>query len=362
MRFDFLTPRIKRLNADGTTQTVNEGTALGRLLQRPVLLLARELCSFSLFQTSALPRSKRRMAAALQAQAAAPFVRSGWTLSRSGDDYAIWWWDADRVEALMPPGLVAQRPQLCPETLAQPIVHKGEEAWRIVRLSPGYEAQLWRNKALMASAWRRDRFDSAAWSTFTRLQRSLAPAPEQPPAPVDLPAVFDPRQVMAPAELSREKMALMAGAGAVVMSLGLAAFLLGQASRIDRETAQIEVATDQIRAATPRLATLQNLDGDQKTLLAFQALENRTNPLSAAGAAIGILAYHEISPTALETEAEKLRFVISYAYLDNISDVVSDLQNSGYFYDIQPRSDRNAQTLTFEMKVRESAPPLSAEN
>ena len=56
MQLDFLTPRVERLSADGAIDVVHPGGALGRVLRRPVLLLARDLCAFGLFQTAALPR------------------------------------------------------------------------------------------------------------------------------------------------------------------------------------------------------------------------------------------------------------------------------------------------------------------
>ncbi len=59
MQLDFLTPRVERLNADGEINVIHPGGALGRILRRPVLLLARDLCAFALFQAAALPRSVR---------------------------------------------------------------------------------------------------------------------------------------------------------------------------------------------------------------------------------------------------------------------------------------------------------------
>src|SRR5690606_37656970 len=146
------------LSADGALSVVHAGGAIGRVLRRPVLLLARDLCAFGLFSTAALPRRRRRQAAMLHARLAAPYLRAGSALSKAGDDYGVWWWDAARVEALLAAqeGLTGA-PVLTPETLAQP---RGE-GWRIVRLMQGYEAQLWRDKALVASAWRRDRYDPA---------------------------------------------------------------------------------------------------------------------------------------------------------------------------------------------------------
>lgn len=359
MQLNFLTPRVERLSHDGVIDVVHPGGTVGRMLRRPVVLLARDLCAFGLFQTAALPRGRRRQAATLHARVAAPYVRSGSSLSKAGDDFGVWWWDADRVDALLAPRAMTARPLISPETLAQP---RGE-GWRIVRLKLGYEAQLWRGKALVASAWRRERYDPAAWSAFVRLQRAAEVAPENPPAPADLPIAFDNREAfaLAPAELTREQLALLGGGGVAFASLCFGAFLFGQGYQLSKDTAQVELKTAEIRAATPRAAAVRNLDANQKKLIAYRQIEEQTSPLSAAGAAIGILAFHDLTPTSVNAETEILSFTLPYAAIDKIAPLVDDLESSGYFHDVQPRTDGTAQTLTLEMKVREAAPPLTPE-
>ncbi|MFE9082496.1 hypothetical protein ACQKKG_10160 [Brevundimonas sp. NPDC003935] len=359
MQLNFLTPRVERLSADGAIDVVHPGGAVGRMLRRPVVLLARDLCAFGLFQTAALPRGRRRQAAALHARVAAPYVRSGSSLSKAGEDFGVWWWDADRVDALLAPRAMTARPLISPETLAQP---RGE-GWRIVRLKLGYEAQLWRGKTLVASAWRRERYDPASWSAFVRLQRAAEVAPEDPPAPADLPIAFDNREAfaLAPVELTREQLALLGGGGVAFASLCFGAFLFGQGYQLSKDTAQVELKTAEIRAATPRAAAVRNLDASQKKLIAYRQIEEQTSPLSAAGAAIGILAFHDLTPTSVNAETEILSFTLPYAAIDKIAPLVDDLESSGYFHDVQPRTDGTAQTLTLEMKVREAAPPLTPE-
>ena len=360
MQLDFLTPRVERLGADGAIDVVHPGGALGRVLRRPVLLLARDLCAFALFQTAALPRGRRRQAAVLHARVAAPYVTSGSALTKTGDDFGVWWWDADRVEALLATSVATpSRPLVSPETLAQP---RGE-GWRIVRLKAGYEAQLWRGKALVASAWRRERYDAAAWSAFVRLQRAAETAPENPPAPADRPIAFDNRDAfaLAPVELTREQMALAGAASLAFASLCFGAFLFGQGYQLSKDTDQVETETAEIRAATPRAAAVRNLDASQKKLIAYRQIEEQTSPLSAAGAAIGILALNDLTPTSVNAETETLSFTLPYAAIEKVAPLVEELESSGYFHDVQPRTDGAAQTLTLEMKVRETAPPLTPE-
>ena len=361
MPFDFLTPRVERLSADGAFSVVHPGGAVGRLLRRPVLLLARELCAFGLFSTAALPRRRRRQAAALHARLAAPYLKAGSALSKAGEDFGVWWWDADRVEALLAARVDAQggAPVLTPETLAQP---RGE-GWRIVRLMQGYEAQLWRDKALVASAWRRDRYDPAAWSAFVRLQRNAEAAPEAPPAPSDLPVAFDNRDAfaLAPVELSREQLALVIGGSAAFASLSFAAFLFGQGQELAKDVARVEEKTAEIRAATPQAAAVHRLNAAQQKMVAYRRIEEQTGPLSAAGAAIGVLALHDLTPSALNAETETLEFTLPYEAIDKIAALVADLESSGYFHAVEPRTDSSARSLTVKMRVREAAPPLTPE-
>lgn len=362
MRFDFLTPRIERLSSDGTIRVVSPGSILGRLVQRPVLLLARDLCSFSLFEAAALPKTKRRQAAMLHAQTVAPYVQAKSLLAKANNGFGIWWWDTERVDRLIPADIAKTRPQICPETLAQPSPHSADEHWRIVRLGEGYEAQIWRNKTLVASSWQPHRFEKAEWASFVRLQRSVDQAPSQPPAPSDLPVRFDPNLVRTPVALTKEQMGLLAGAGVMTASLGFAAYLSGQAMEVRKQVEIVESETAFIRQTTPRPTAVENLGTAQKILVAYQELEASTNPLSSAGAAIGILAYHDISPISVRSEVDSLSLVIGYGYLGQAVLLVDDLKNSGYFYDIEPVADRGAQTLTFEMKIREAAPPLTSLN
>jgi len=106
---------------------------------------------------------------------------------------------------------------------------------------------------------------------------------------------------------------------------------------------------------------VRGLDASQKKLIAYRQIEERTSPLSAAGAAIGVLALHELTPTALNAETKTLSVTLPYAALDKIAPLVAELEGSGYFHDVRPRTNSTGQTLTLEMKVREAAPPLEPE-
>ncbi len=356
MQLDFLTPPAERLSADGTVEAVHPGGLLGRL-RRPVLLLARDLCAFSLFEAAALPRNRRRQAARLYARTASPYVAGGAALVKCVDDFGIWWWDLERISPMIEARYGKLGVAIRPETLAQPV----GAAWRIVKLQEGYEAQLWRGRCLVASVWRRERFDPAGWTAFTRLQRGGPSAPDVPPSAVTLPIATDSEAfAWSRAEIPRDQAIGLAAAGFAVVVASVIVFLMGQGLKLSEDSAAMEKETAAIRQATPQIGATRALEVDRQKLAAYRQVEERTNPVSAAGAAIGIVAFHDLTPTAMNAEEDTLTLALPYSAVDAADELVAEFEGSGYFYDVQPRTDAANQTLIFEMKTREAAPPLSA--
>ena len=357
MQLDFLTPRVERLRSDGAFEAVHDGGALGRL-RRPVVLLARDLCAFSLFEATALPAGRRRQAARLHARLASPYVTGGAALVKAGADFGVWWWDLHLVTPAIEARYGATPISLCPETLAQPT----GGGWRIVRLQKGFEAQFWRDRGLIASAWRRDRFGDAAWAAFASLQRGAAPPPETPPAPEILPVAFDSEAfAFSRSEVSRDQAVAAAAGGFALAACSAAVFLLGQGLQLDGDARAIAAETAAIRRATPGGGAIQAMDSDRRLMADYREVEERTNPVSAAGAAIGIVAYHDLTPTALDAAGDVLTITLPYSAVEVSDALVAEFEESGYFFDVQPRTDATAQSLIIEMKVREAAPPLSAD-
>jgi len=354
MRLDFLTPRIDRLRADGAVETVHSGALLGRMFRRPVVLLARDLCAFALFETAGLPKNRRRQATRLHARTASPYVAGGAALVKAGDDFGVWWWDLARVAPMIAGrGAVSLRP----ETLAQPA---GRD-WRIVKLGRGYEAQLWRDGALRASAWRPTKYDEAAWTAFARTQRDTRVEPPRtaPPAetlPIDLAGeAFS----LARAEITREQAIGLGLGGLALVSTTVFALVLGQTVQTDAETGKVETEIAEIQAATPRQADTMALEGERRRLASFREIEGRTSPLTAAGAAIGIVAIHDLTPLALDAQEDVVTVTLPYDAVRIADGLVAEFEESGYFFDVQPRTDAAGQRLIIEAKVREAAPPLS---
>lgn len=355
MQLDFLTPPIERLRSDGAFEVLHAGGALGRL-RRPVVLLARDLCTFALFETAALPTSRRRPAARVYAKAASPYVAGGAALIKCADDFGVWWWDLERILPMVSPRFGTVRPALRPETLAQPM---GRD-WRIVRLSDGYEAQLWKGRGLVASVWRRTSFDPATWNAFTRLQRSGPPAPDTPPPAQSLPIASDSEAFsLSAADVSREQAMAMAATGFALVVAMTMAFLLGQGLVLSREATAMQEEAVLIRQTTARIATTDVTDSDRRQLIDYRQIEERTNPVTAAGAAIGILTLYDEAPTAIEVDEDIVRLTLPYSAVEQADDLVAEFEQSGYFHDVRPRTDTTNGSLVFEMSIRGAAPPLT---
>lgn len=356
MPLPFLTPRVERLNADGTFDVLESGGVLGRYRQ-PIVLLAREMCSFVLFDTGVLPAGRRRQAARLQARMGSPYVAAGSALSRAGRDFGLWWWDLERVNPVLLTRFGVRRTQVRPETLSQP---KGR-GWRVARLTSGYEAQFWREGALVASAWRRDRFDERGWIDFTRLQRHATPAPTTLPPPQVLPLDPDSEALSISAtDITREQaMVLGIATGAAVLLLGVLV-LLGQGVRLSSDSRALEAEVLALKAETPALGATRNMELDRQRLVAFRQVEEATNPVSAAGAAIGIVALQNLTPISLDVEDGLLTLSLPYEAVDIADELVADFEGSGYFFDVRPRTEASNDRIIFEMQVRQAAPPLSA--
>ncbi len=354
MQFPFLTPRVERLLADGSFQAVHEGGVIGRF-RSPVVLLSRGMCAFSLFEAAALPRAHRRQAARLHAQVASPYVAGTAMLVNAGQDFGIWWWDLERIAPMIQARYGTARPAVRPETLAQPL----GAGWRIVQLTEGSEGQFWNAGTLRASGWRKDRYDAAAWTAFARQVRGAEP-PETIPPHQPMPIALDSEAFsLARTEITREQAIGMGLAGVATTVAAVVMFMLGQGATLRNDAQTIEAEALEIRAATPRASDTQGLELSQQRLVAYRTAEERTNPVSAAGAAIGIAALYDLTPRAVDIDEGILTLTLPYVATRSIDSLVDEFEGSGYFFDVRPRTDVANDALIIEMQVREAAPPLT---
>ena len=182
------------------------------------------------------------------------------------------------------------------------------------------------------------------------------------PTVQSLPLSFSaPAFALSPNDLSREQLAGVIVGVVAFTCLSLAVLFMGQGSRLAEESKAIEAQAAVIQGATPRSSGTNDLEHDRRKLIAFAEIENRTSPLSAMGAAISIASYHDISPTSLEAEQGSLTMTLPYSSV-NLADVlIADLEQSGYFYDVRPKTDAANQRLVIEMKTKDGAEPLSVD-
>ncbi len=347
---DFLSPPLELLSADGRFEPVGAGRAGWR---RPVVLLARELCSFGWFDAGRAQGSAAAAAARLHARAAAPFAHAGWRMRRGDGGVSIWWWDRDWVDAKLRERFGSRAAAVAPETLAQ----APGEGWRIIRSSRGFDAQCWRGGALIGSAWRPERFDSEAWDAFVRVQRAAdEPAPAEPPTADHLPWSRDPLPGLA--ELGAITPAEAARIGAVAATAVLIAaggFFAGQALRLGRLAGAAGAEATAVAAARGPAGDRQ---GAQR-LAAFRRLSTGQDPLAALSVALGVLQLYDVEATQMKVDRASLTLTLPYAAIDRVDRIALELENSGAFADVRPLTDDDAQVIRLQMKLARPAPSTS---
>jgi hypothetical protein len=346
----FLTPPIELLTAEGVFQPLAPGAAW----RRPIVLIARELCHYAWFEPAAKGGAAGQ-AARLYARAHAPYLNPGVLLRRAGAGYGVWWWDEDSVAEPLAERFGEARPQLAPETLAQPI----GGAWRIVRLASGFELQAWRGRALAASSWRRAPPNAADWSAFTRLQRDPpVPPPPQPPAPETLPladtvSVAPPQLELTPASAAR----LAAATAAVLLAL-LAAFWAGQGLRLGALATHLQAQTHAIQqpAAQGRGADAESL----KRIAAFQALAGRPDAMAGLEAALRVVRAKGVTVKSFAIDGPVVTVAVPYAALDKVTAITQDLEATGAYAEVRPLTDSADGSIRLEMTMAGARPASAA--
>jgi hypothetical protein len=351
----FLSPPLKRLTLDGRLEPLE--SLGGAAWRRPVIVLARELCLFSLFDPRAARGAAAMAAARLHAAAAAPFDVAGWLVRRSGGRIVIWWWDQARVSALLGPAFARAPPILAPESLAQ----AAGDDWRIVRTATGFEAQLWNAGDLVGSSWQRRPFDAAAWSTFVRVQPpTQRAAPIEPPNPVS-PAPARPSGLGSAGwrDVSATDWARAGVAGGAVLLVLLAAFWLGQGLRLRSQSQALEAQALAERGIAPvqEAGARDDTQQAQHRLSGYRALAGRPNPIAALGAATPILRLYGAPVQGVDAEGDYLTLTLPYNTLDRIDRVAADLRASGAFVEVRPTTDAARRVILLRLKATSAVNP-----
>jgi len=135
-----------------------------RLILGERIVLSRSLCHF---ETMARPPGginlRTNQAVQLAAKSRTPIGNPSFFFEWHEDLIGVWSWPQDLVSEI--PGFEGE---ILPETVLQPLQDHGS---RLVKTLEGFEGQIWRNGALIASRWWPNEPDSRAWGTFARAGR-----------------------------------------------------------------------------------------------------------------------------------------------------------------------------------------------
>lgn len=354
MRLSFLQPRVDRLGANNEFQRIAEAGLLGRL-RAPVLLLGRDVCSYAHFSAPQLPRSSRRRAASMFALSNSPYVEGGSLVLATGRGLGVWWWDLSRSADAIARQYGRTRPTVRPETLA---LSPGD-GWRILAIAGGYEAQLWRAGELKASVWRKGRFDERAWADLTRVHSGDEATSARPPSPTSLP--FDVQSAtlgLDQVQVTREQGMIMAVTALATATLSLTLYLTGMTLNLNARTEGVAQQTNEVIQSIPATEGRGQGRREDARLTAFQTVARSTSPLTAAGAAIGAAAIHDLTPLTLDASLDTLIMTLPGSGADQVEELVAELEGSGYFSDIRPRIEPGTGNLRVEMTVIAGQSPL----
>lgn len=233
-----------------------------------VYVLSRAVCSFSRIRIAA-KNAKARAAAKLGVAFRQGYADPQTRLVRDVDDplqAGVWSWDgAFETET----GAHAAAIRVLPETLAREGYDDGA---RIVRCIDGYEGQLWRKSALIASRWWPKTPTDRDWQQFLRAAQAStdvnalqAPTPIEAPFRSDLPLVD-----LEPANLKITFAPARVAAGVALVLVALASFhgaqYLTHKSVAATRSAQIEDALSENSAAIQARSTALTAAGQIEKL------------------------------------------------------------------------------------------------
>lgn len=147
-------------------------------------ILSRALCRYRVLDFAEVPRSKRAAALRLQLSQFAPFTEPGYAVAWEGAAAQVWCWDDAKLrEAKRGANVVTSRVRVVPEPLYFLPLADGP---RVLKVTEGYEGQVWKNRALTRSRFWTTLPDVAEWIAF---QRDAGVLPEQQqvhPSPIEL--------------------------------------------------------------------------------------------------------------------------------------------------------------------------------
>lgn len=260
----------------------------------------------------------------LHAEAHAPFANSAWLALRAPDGAEIWYWDRDRL----PSDIATASPES--------VWRAPAEGWRIVACIDGFEAQCIVDGRLIASTWRRERFDESHWASFVAsVDASAPPAPAAPPQAQSVSlgdSQWRRRRIKAPLGW---KDAEHAGISVAACSIAVTLFFAGQTLRHDARGDAAEraaAATEALFLADPDLRRARERQG-----LATAAADaiGGLLVLRAMPDVLSVFDQFAIEPRALTLEGTEFRAVIDQPEYP-VREIIARLEETGWLCGVTP--------------------------
>lgn len=164
------------------------GTRLQRLVLGERIVIARSLCHYETMTPPVGRGLKASQAVHLAAKSRTPIADPEFYFDWHDKQIGVWSWSRSLTNTL--PDFEGE---VIPETMLNP---PAENATRLVAASVGYEGQVWKEGALLASRWWSRPPTNTEWATFIRAARAehaTDGAPTLLPSPVSLPQLDRPR-------------------------------------------------------------------------------------------------------------------------------------------------------------------------
>lgn len=300
------------------------------------LALSRALCRFHAFRAPAgLSFRQLAHAARLEAEAHAPFLATGSLILRSPEGAAIWFWDKDQVADLLRGQLTGVEIGITPES-----VHATPgEGWRMVETLEGFEAQYWRESALLASTWRRRAFTTDQWTAFV-LGADCATSPAPKSAPAAMKAPYQPHQdwrrwrIDSPLGWSDAE---RAGTGVAFCAAGVAVFLAGQALRFEHLARTDAAASSRIAAAASADAEALQAMTRLGLIQAYQNEMAAPDVLAAAAQAFEVLSRFDLEAADWSIDQTSFHVRLDYPAADvPVRDVLTALEAAPMLRNAEP--------------------------
>lgn len=270
------------------------------------------------------------------AESRAPFARSDSAVISYKNGHGIWWWDADRIAAAVEPQSRYRLEKVVPESLLQPVGH----GLRQLELRDGFEAQAWREGALVLSSWRRTRFSAGQWSAFARAADPNFGAQDlEPPAPLSLPHANagSSRLTRSVARDPWEQFGRAAGLAILFFLFAAAALAgraIGYAGLADAETGAAA------SLAAPVVTTAQGESGLEASVAQqFIELHNTPSPIAAIAEIHQLLAKRNAPIIEFSVEKGRLEVQLQPPAETSLKAIASDVEASPIFAGVDPEFD-----------------------